>query len=200
MRVDPEAHARHVVMRVSGLFAPPDAVEIIPGLHMGAAPSRRAARAIAAAGVSYAVDLRADVSVGKSPWPDAVQVFSCPLLEYEAPDLAALLGITRQIAALIESGEIVYVHCRAGVQRAPMVACSVLVQMGWNLADAFRLVSSRRGVTAMNEPQLAVLRELSEEVARERGSHVSERAAEYARQSTASSRSRSQGQQMHSAH
>jgi Dual specificity phosphatase, catalytic domain len=153
-------------MRVSGLFAPPDAVEIIPGLHMGAAPSRRAARAIAAAGVSYAVDLRADVSVGSSPWPDTVQVFSCPLLEYEAPDLPALLGITRQIASLIDSGEIVYVHCRAGVQRAPMVACAVLVHMGWDLPDAFRLVSSRRGITAMNEAQLAVLRELSAEVAR----------------------------------
>lgn len=156
-------------MRLSGLFAPPDAVEIIPGLHLGAAPSRRAARRIAAAGVSYAVDLRADTSAGRSPWPDAVQVFSCPLVEYEAPDLQSLLGITKQIAALIDSGEIVYVHCRAGVQRAPMVTCAVLVCMGWALADAFRLISSRRGVTAMSEAQLGVLKKLSAEVARGRG-------------------------------
>jgi hypothetical protein len=76
------------------------------------------------------------------------------------------LEITKQIASLIESGETVYVHCRAGVQRAPMVACAVLVQMGWSLADAFRLVSSRRGITAMNEVQLAVLRNLDAEVGR----------------------------------
>jgi hypothetical protein len=133
---------------------------------MGAAPSRRAARAIAAAGVSYAVDLRADISVGRLPWPDTVQVFSCPLVEYEAPDLPSLLELTKQIAALIESGETVYVHCRAGLQRAPMVACAVLVQMGWTLADAFRLVSSRRGITAMNEAQLVALRTLDAEVGR----------------------------------
>jgi hypothetical protein len=48
-----------------------------------------------------------------------------------------------------------------------MVACAVLVQMGWSLADAFRLISSRRGITAMNEAQLAILRELSAEVARD---------------------------------
>lgn len=126
---------------------------------MGAAPSRRAARAIARCGVSYAVDLRAK-PVGASTWPPTVQTFSCPFEEYEAPDLAALSAISKQIAALIESGEIVYVHCRAGVQRAPLVACAVLVNMGWTLGNAVRLVSTRRAVAAMTESQLAVLREM----------------------------------------
>ncbi len=147
----------------SGLFAAPDAVEVIPGLHMGAAPSRRAVRAIARCGVSYAVDLRAK-PVGASTWPPTVQTFSCPFEEYEAPDLAALSAISKQIAALIESGEIVYVHCRAGVQRAPLVACAVLVNMGWTLGDAVRLVSTRRAVAAMTESQLAVLREMETSV------------------------------------
>jgi protein-tyrosine phosphatase len=146
-------------MRGSGFFAPPDAVEVIPGLHMGAAPSRRAARTIARRGVSYAVDLRED-GVDDSPWPPNVQKFSCPLAEYEAPNVHALFGISKQIAALIEAGEIVYVHCRAGVQRAPMVACAVLMQMHWKLADAYRLVSSRRAVASLSEDQLSVLRQM----------------------------------------
>jgi Dual specificity phosphatase, catalytic domain len=146
-------------MRGSGLFAPPDTVEVIPGLHVGAAPSRRAARAIARAGVSYAVDLRAKPG-GESPWPASVQTLSCPLEEYEAPSLDALNRISKQVTALIEAGEIVYVHCRAGIQRAPLVACAVLLQMGWKLPDAFRLISSRRVVAAMSDAQVAVLREL----------------------------------------
>jgi protein-tyrosine phosphatase len=151
-------------MRGGRPFAAPDAVEVIPGLHMGAAPSRRAARAIARAGVSYAVDLRAGPE-RRSPWPPTVQTFSCPLEEYEAPSVGALIGISKQVAALIEAGEIVYVHCRAGIQRAPLVACAVLIQMGWKLPDAFRLVSSRRAVAAMSDDQLAVLRELEAEAA-----------------------------------
>jgi protein-tyrosine phosphatase len=160
VRFDLEADARYVLMRVSGLFAPPDAVEIIPGFHVGAQPSRRAAREMAAAGVSHVIDLRADTSAGRSPWPESVKVISYPLVEYAAPDLPALLGITRHVAALVESGETVYVHCREGIQRAPMVACAVLVHMGWSLADAYQLVNSRRGVTALSEAQLTVLHEM----------------------------------------
>ena len=144
-------------MRLSGLFAPPDAVEVIPGLHLGAAPSRRAARALTWSGVSYAIDLRTG-GVRGSPWPESVQTFSCPLAEYEAPAPATLRAISRQIAALIAYGEIVYVHCRAGVQRAPTVACAVLMQMGWRLPDAFRLVGSRRSVAALSETQLKALK------------------------------------------
>jgi hypothetical protein len=152
-------------MRRAGPFAAPDAVEIIPGLHMGSAPSKRAARAIAHSGVSYAVDLRASPE-GESPWPRSVQTVSCPFEEYQAPSLEALNGVSKQVASLIEAGEIVYVHCREGIQRAPLVACAVLLQMGWTLPNAFRLVSSRRAAAAMSDAQLAVLRELGLDTSR----------------------------------
>jgi protein-tyrosine phosphatase len=148
-----------------GMFAPTDAVEVIPGLHLGAAPSRRAARVLARAGVSFAFDLRAD-GAQTSPWPREVQTFSCPLAEYQPPDPEALRLISEQIASLIQSGAVVYVHCRAGVQRAPMVACAVLVQMGWTLSDAFRLVSSRRAVASMTEAQLQALKVVEASVRR----------------------------------
>lgn len=59
MRFDAYAVARYVLMRRSGLFAAPDAGELIPDLHFEVAPGRRAVRAMARAGVSYAVDLHA---------------------------------------------------------------------------------------------------------------------------------------------
>jgi rhodanese-related sulfurtransferase len=148
-------------------FGGVDAVEIIPGLRMGAAPSRHAARGLARSGVTHAIDLRArDDVVAVTIWPEDVFTHSYPLDEYEAPDIAELRQVSSGIASLIAQGEVVYVHCRAGVQRAPTIACAVLIQMGWSLADAYRVVSSRRAVTAMSEEQLAVLRQFADVVVR----------------------------------
>jgi protein-tyrosine phosphatase len=144
-------------------FGAVDAVEVIPGLRMGAAPSRRAARRLARAGVTHAVDLRGhETAMAVTVWPEDVFTHSYPLTEYEAPDVAELRQVSIDVAGLIAQGEVVYVHCRAGIQRAPTVACAVLVQMGWSLADAYRVVSSRRTVAAMSEQQLAVLRQLAD--------------------------------------
>jgi hypothetical protein len=146
-------------MRRGGYFAPPDAVEVVPGLRVGAAPSGRAAKTLSRAGVTYAIDLRLD-GKGPSPWPESVQILSYPLPEYGAPSVITLDRISREVAALIQAGEIAFVHCRAGVQRAPMVACAILMQMGWQLADSYRVVSSRRSTAELTEAQLETLKAL----------------------------------------
>ena len=148
-------------------FGGVDAVEVIPGLRMGAAPSRRAARRLAHAGVTHAIDLRrSEDAVAVTIWPEDVFIHSYPLEEYEAPGIADLRQVSSDVAGLISHGEVVYVHCRAGIQRAPTVACAVLMQMGWSLADAYRAVSSRRAVAAMTEEQLAVLRQFGDLIGR----------------------------------
>jgi Dual specificity phosphatase, catalytic domain len=159
-----------------GYFAAPDAVEIVPGLHIGAEPGRRAGRALAKAGVTQAVDLRGD-DVAPSPWPSNVTVLRFPLAEYEAPGVDPLDRLSKQVSVLIQEGEVVYIHCRAGVQRAPMVACAVLLQMGWSLPDAFQLVRRRRAIAALSDAQVAVLRELRKRVDGEVPSNVEEGAA-----------------------
>lgn len=143
-------------------FGGVDAVEVIPGLRMGAAPSRRTALRLARAGVTHAIDLRSCGDAVSAPtWPEAVFKHCYPLEEYEAPDIVELNQVSGDIASLVAQGEVVYIHCRAGVQRAPLVACAVLMQMGWSLPDAYRVVSARRAVTAMSGDQLSVLRELA---------------------------------------
>jgi atypical dual specificity phosphatase len=112
--------------------------------------------------VTHAIDLRRhEDAMAVTMWPDEVFTHSYPLTEYEAPNLAELRQVSSDVAGLIAQGEVVYVHCRAGIQRAPTVACAVLVQMGWSLADAYRVVSSRRAVVEMSEQQLAVLRQFT---------------------------------------
>ena len=46
----------------------------------------------------------------------------------------------------LESGGKVLIHCAAGVHRAPMMAAALLGTMGWELADALRLIETRRQV------------------------------------------------------
>jgi protein-tyrosine phosphatase len=38
----------------------------------------------------------------------------------------------------------VFIHCAAGVHRAPMMALAVMCSMGWKLADAMDLIEARR--------------------------------------------------------
>jgi protein-tyrosine phosphatase len=146
-------------MRRGGYFAAPDAAEVLPGLYVGAQPGRRAARALAKEGVTQAVDLRSD-DTAASRWPAKVATAHFPLAEYTAPNVETLDRLSKDVATLIQQGEVVYLHCRAGVQRAPMVACAVLLQMGWSLPDAFQLVTKRRAVAAFSDAQVAVLRDL----------------------------------------
>jgi protein-tyrosine phosphatase len=146
------------VARGSVFSGKPDAVEVIPGLHVGAAPDRRAVATLARAGVSHVLDLRNDAPRLASPWPRHVTVEVYGLTEYQAPSADALRAIARRGAELLASGATVFIHCREGIQRAPMVACAVLVESGWSLADAYRVVRTKRPVTAMSEAQLQVLR------------------------------------------
>jgi protein-tyrosine phosphatase len=39
-----------------------------------------------------------------------------------------------------------FIHCAAGVHRAPMMALAVLGSMGWSLEDAMELIEGRRPV------------------------------------------------------
>jgi protein-tyrosine phosphatase len=108
------------------------------------------------------LDLRGEAGDIPSRWPKGITVESCGLPEYEAPSAETLDWISRRTAGLLETGATVFVHCREGIQRAPMVACAVLMHTGWSLGDAYRLVTTRRPVTAMSEAQLRVLREVEQ--------------------------------------
>jgi protein-tyrosine phosphatase len=147
-------------VRRGGLFSKLDAVEIVPGLYIGAAPDRRSVSTLSRAGVSQVVDVRADADRVHVRWPERVNVESCSLVEYQAPSAATLEALADRIAGLLEAGETVFVHCREGIQRAPLVACAVLIATNWSLADAFRIVSARRPITGMSAAQLQVLREV----------------------------------------
>jgi protein-tyrosine phosphatase len=48
------------------------------------------------------------------------------------------------LAALEKSETKLFVHCAAGVHRAPMMALALLGVMGWTVEDAMDLIETRR--------------------------------------------------------
>jgi protein-tyrosine phosphatase len=64
------------------------------------------------------------------------------------PKSAELLdaGVQFALEAMKQENAKVYVHCAAGVHRAPMMTLAILRAMGWSLEDAMETVQSLRPV------------------------------------------------------
>ena len=60
-------------------------------------------------------------------------------------------GVDFVDAALAQDGAKVFIHCAAGVHRAPMMALAVLGMMGWKLKDAMKLIEEKRPVADFAE-------------------------------------------------
>jgi protein-tyrosine phosphatase len=69
------------------------------------------------------------------------------------PKPSALLarGVDFAVEALDREGTMVFVHCAAGVHRAPMMTLAILCSLGWNIEDAMQLIEARRPVVDFAE-------------------------------------------------
>jgi predicted protein tyrosine phosphatase len=55
-------------------------------------------------------------------------------------------GVDFAMEALDRPAAKLFIHCAAGVHRAPMMTLAVLGSMGWNIQDAMRMIEARRPV------------------------------------------------------
>jgi protein-tyrosine phosphatase len=55
-------------------------------------------------------------------------------------------GVEFALEALDSPDSKIYIHCAAGVHRAPMMTLAVMRSMGWSLKDAIELIQGRRWV------------------------------------------------------
>ena len=138
-----------------------DADEIVPGLWVGSAPSPAHVAALVGAGIDAVVDLRAEDDSVRRKWPDHVDVRVVPLRDHGTPSVDELRAAATTVSDLMGDGRTVLVHCHAGVERAPTVACAALVLQGWTLEDAYRRVTACRPASAPTDGQLATLRSLA---------------------------------------
>jgi protein-tyrosine phosphatase len=138
---------------------PVDASEVMPGLLVGSAPNASQCAELTRRGVTYVVDLRAEIA-NEGHWPSNVVVHRMPVVDHRAPDLDQLVELAREVVDALRSGEVVLIHCHAGMGRAATAACAVLMELGYRLPDAYNTLRNARPVIAPTDPQIALLRTL----------------------------------------
>lgn len=81
-----------------------------------------------------------------------------PIVDMGVPDLAAAVALTGQLGAAMESGEVVALHCRAGMGRTGTLLVCQLIAAGETASAALDAVRSINPRCVQSDVQLAFLR------------------------------------------
>jgi len=103
---------------------------------------------VAAAGITHVIDMQIEFDDTPLGGPAGVEVLWNPTdddFEPKPPELFRR-GVEFAEQALGRDDAKVFIHCAAGVHRAPMMSLALLCSMGWGLDDAMELIQQRRPV------------------------------------------------------
>ncbi len=101
---------------------------------------------VAQAGITHVIDMQIefdDTPLGKAAGVDVLWNPTDDDFEPKPPELFRR-GLEFAEGALAQQGAKIFIHCAAGVHRAPMMTLAILGSMGWSLEDAMELIERRR--------------------------------------------------------
>ena len=103
---------------------------------------------VARAGITHIIDMQVEFDDTPLADPYGIEVLWNPVEDDFKPKPAQIFqrGVDFATRALDQPGAKLYVHCAAGVHRAPMMALAILRALGWSLAEARELLEARRPV------------------------------------------------------
>jgi protein-tyrosine phosphatase len=105
------------------------------------------------AGITHIIDMQIEFDDTQLAKPYRIAVCWNPVdddFEPKPPQVFAR-GVEFALRALNEDGTKLFVHCAAGVHRAPMMTLALLGVMGWTVEDAMELIERRRPVADFAE-------------------------------------------------
>ncbi len=135
---------------------------ITPQLYVGGQINAGGWRWLAARGLTSDLNLRSefdDAAHGIAPQ----SYLWLPTDDDHAPTLEQLQAGVDFIRRNVEGGGKVYVHCAAGVGRAPTLAVAYLVDTGLDVDQAWALVRATRPFVTPTPPQLIALERFAAE-------------------------------------
>jgi len=102
--------------------------------------------AVSRAGITHIIDMQIEFDDTSLAEPHEIKVCWNPIDDdFEAkPAEVFARGVAFGLAALDGPQSKLFVHCAAGVHRAPMMALALLGVLGWSLEDAMDLIETRR--------------------------------------------------------
>ncbi len=130
--------------------------QVQPLLFVGGQHRRRGVARMRAQGIAAVVNMRAeadDAARGIAP----EHYLWLPTVDDAVPSMEALRRGVDFITTHIAAGRGVYIHCAAGVGRAPLMAAAYLVSTGMAPDEAWAAIRARRVFVRPTPPQTATL-------------------------------------------
>src|SRR5271168_2492370 len=115
-------------------------------------------------GITHIIDMQIEFDDTALAEPLGIVVCWNPIdddFEPKSPDVFAR-GVEFALAALEENGVKLFIHCAAGVHRAPMMTLALLGVMGWTVEDAMDLIQAKRPVADFAEVYVRSVEEFLE--------------------------------------
>jgi protein-tyrosine phosphatase len=109
--------------------------------------------AVSRAGITHIIDMQIEFDDTRLAGPHGIKVCWNPVDDDFEPKSAEVFmrGVEFGLEALEEDGTKLFVHCAAGVHRAPMMTLALLGVMGWTVEAAMELIEARRPVADFAE-------------------------------------------------
>jgi protein-tyrosine phosphatase len=103
---------------------------------------------VAQSGVTHIIDMQIEFDDTRLAEPYGIEVLWNGVDDDFQPKRPEVFrrGVEFALAALDQPETKLYVHCAAGVHRAPMMTLAVLCALSWNLGKAMQLIEVRRPV------------------------------------------------------
>ncbi|HNT23841.1 MAG TPA: dual specificity protein phosphatase [Anaerolineales bacterium] len=121
---------------------------ITDSLYIGTTPSASDYFRLRGLNVALVINLRVERPPIRDRYPQPLKtlwlpVFDTPLVPI--PIYALNKGV-RAALEVIQQGRVVYVHCAAGVHRAPALGSAILIAQGYSAEQAMRTIKERRPI------------------------------------------------------
>jgi protein-tyrosine phosphatase len=103
---------------------------------------------VAGEGVTHIINMQIEFDDRELALPYNIQVFWNPTDDdflFKPPELFRQ-AVDFALEALERPESKIFIHCAAGVHRAPMMTLALLCATGWELSEARRLIQARRPV------------------------------------------------------
>ena len=103
---------------------------------------------VAKAGVTHIIDMQIEFDDTPLAGKHGIQILWNATDDDFQPKPPELFrrGVEFAVEALDQAGTKLFIHCAAGVHRAPMMTLAVLCSLSWKMGDAMRLIEARRPV------------------------------------------------------
>ena len=124
--------------------------------------------AVARAGVTHVLDMQIEFDDTALAAPHGITVLWNPVDDDFQPKPPEVFerGVRFALEALHDDGSKLFVHCAAGVHRAPMMTLAILGATGWKLDAAMEMMEARRPVVDFADVYVNSVRRYLEKAAR----------------------------------